>query len=170
MGMTQEPPFSGEQDVIGNDMSDDDQRILHLWRDSLILLDPRYHDKQLLQFAARAMVDDELRAKFAARDARDAKEAPESGGYESGLAEVRFYVNTPDTLHVVLPPRAGETEQRPRELRDALRSRTSADAESLFRDDFNISDPGGADPPIVVFPGSDGGADGPFGDAPVPPT
>lgn len=155
------PPDSGDQGVLGADMSDDDQRILRLWRESLSLLDTRYEDKRLVRIAARAMVDDELRAQLA-----------EGGHSVAGEPTVRFYVNTPETLHVVLPPRAGESEQRPGPLRDDLHSRTSASDAAWFRDDFDISDPGGADPPISL-PLGDGvdSIGAPLGgDTPLPPS
>jgi hypothetical protein len=166
------PPDSGEQDVIGADMSDDDQRILRLWRESLSLLDTRYEDKRLVRIAARAMVDDELRAKLVERDYAVAEEPSAAGPTEPRPVEVRFHVNTPEMLHVVLPPRAGEAETRPAALRDDLRSRTSARDAAWFRDDFNISDPGGLDPPIVL-PLGDGvdSIGAPLGgDTPLPPS
>ncbi len=166
------PPDSGEQGVIGADMSDDDQRILRLWRESLSLPDPRYEDKRLVRIAARAMVDNELRAKLVERDLAAAEEPSAAVGTEPYPVEVRFYLNTPETLHVVLPPRAGEAETRPAALRDDLRSRTSARDAAWFRDDFDIRDPGGVDPPISL-PLADGvdSIGAPLGgDTPLPPT
>jgi hypothetical protein len=126
-------------EVLGGHMSDDDQRILRLWRESLSLLDPRYEDKRLLRIAARAMVDDAFRERFADDDGAPADDAA------PGL--IRFHVNTPKTLHVVLPPRAGEAEQRPQSMRESLRSRTSTHAANYFQDNWDVNDRA-LDPPI----------------------
>jgi hypothetical protein len=139
------PGDGGDHDVIGGDMSDDDQQILRLWRESLSLLDPRYEDKRLLRIAARAMVDDAFREDLAKEDEGQA----DGQDYEEGDAPGRllFHVNTAKTLHVVLPPRAGEAELRPLTMRESLRSRTSANASNWFQDDWNVNDRA-LDPPI----------------------
>jgi hypothetical protein len=146
-----------QEGVIGSDLSEDDQNGLRLWRESLTLLDGRYHSKVLLKLAARSMVDDEFRSRLV--DDTDAV----LGELEPGLpgdAEVRFYANTPATVNVVLPPRAGELGKRPVALRDALSSRTSGDAvPPLGVDDADIEDDE-KDPPIVLPPlEDDGGID-----------
>jgi hypothetical protein len=50
---------------------------------------------------------------------------------------VKFFDNTPGTLNVVLPPRAGEMSSRPAPVREQLRSRTGVHGELPF-DDFII--------------------------------
>jgi hypothetical protein len=153
--MSYDPTSGGAHDVYGGGMSDDDQRILRLWRESLSLLDPRYEEKQLLRIAARAMVDDAFREDFT---------EPEEGSEP----RVRFHVNTPQTLNVVLPPRAGEVKQWPVAMRKALRSRTDR-GENWFSDDWNVSDTA-HDPSIVLGPGLPDGLDpGHAGDSTVPP-
>jgi hypothetical protein len=146
----------GEENVIGADLSDDDRNVLHLWRESLSLLDERYDDKVLVRLVAQSMVDDELRSRLV--DDTDAvlNELRLRLAYSM---KVRFFSNTPTTLNVVLPPPAGEAEKRSDALRDALRSRTSEAAFFEERgDDWNISDPGGRDPSIFFPPEDDAGA------------
>jgi hypothetical protein len=137
----------GQEDVIGADLSEDDRNVLRLW-----------HDKVLLALVARSMVDDAFRARLV--DDTDAVLAEIEPGLPAGL-DVTFLANTPTTVNVVLPPRAGEVENRSGALRDALRSRTSGDALFFLADDWNISDPGGADPPIFLPPEDDAGAPDP---------
>ncbi|MFI6513622.1 hypothetical protein ACIBCT_38965 [Streptosporangium sp. NPDC050855] len=142
-------------DIIGGDMAEDDQRILRHWRDSLILLDVRYEDRRLAKIAARAMTDPVFRAS--ALPPGETEAAPYD---DQTPVEIRFHVNTPTVLHVVLPPPAGEAARRPPSLREALRSRTSLLATAaIFNDDWNISDPG-TDPPIFTGPQTPDGTDG----------
>jgi hypothetical protein len=137
-----------QTDVIGSDMSDDDRNLLRLWRDSQTFLDQRYRSKELLKLVARAMTDEEFRARLVDDTAGVAG--------PGGPAEtVRFFANTPTTLNVVLPPPAGEAATRSGALRDALRSRTSGDALFFLEDDWNISDPDTKDGTIVVIPPED---------------
>ena len=144
----------GQGDVIGSDLSEDDRNVLRLWRESLTLLDGRYHDKVLLKLVVRAMVDDDFRARIV--DDTDAIVAELEPGLPDGM-HVKFFANTPTTVNVLLPPRAGEVEIRSGALRDALRSRTSGDALFFLEDDWDISDDGGADPPIFLPPEDDAG-------------
>jgi hypothetical protein len=148
----------GQGDVIGSDLSEDDRKVLRLWRESLTLLDGRYHDKVLLKLVARAMVDDEFRSRLV--NDTDAVMGELEPGLPDGM-DVRFFANTPTTVNVVLPPRAGEMENRSGALRDALRSRTSGDALGFFEDDWDISDAGGIDPPIFLPPEDDAGVPDP---------
>jgi hypothetical protein len=147
-----------KKDVIGSDLGEDDRSALRLWRESLALLDERYHDKALLKLVARAMVDDEFRSRLV--DDTDAVLGELELKLPNGM-RVRFLANTPTTVNVVLPPGAGEMEKRPRALRDALRSRTSGEALAFFEDDFWDDDPDEADgtPPIVVPAGDTDGHD-----------
>ncbi|GGR01800.1 hypothetical protein [Kitasatospora griseola] len=137
-----------KEDLIGSDMSVVDQNVLRTWRESLVILDPRYQDKRLLKAAARSMVDEEYRSSLL-RNTEAGVHGDEPGSPEEN--KVRFFSNTPRTLHVILPPVAGEVESRPGPIRDFLRSRTSDDTTlNWFRDDWNISDPGTVDPPWIL--------------------
>jgi hypothetical protein len=133
----------GQQGPIGSELSEAEQIALRHWRESMTLLDGRYHDKVVLKLVARAMGDAEFRARLVADT--DAV----LGELEEKLPEgihVRFLANTPTTLNVVLPPVAAEIERQPEGLRDALTSRTSLLIESY--DDYDPWDKGGVDPPI----------------------
>lgn len=146
----------GQEDLIGSDLSEDDRNVLRMWRESLSLLDARYDDKALLKLVARSMVDDQFRSRLVGDT--DAVLAEVGLGLADTM-HVAFFANTPTTLNVVLPPRAGELEDGSGALREALRSRTSEDAVfSGGGDDWNISDPGGSDPPIFLPPEDDAGA------------
>ncbi|MFL6075185.1 MAG: hypothetical protein ACJ73S_17455 [Mycobacteriales bacterium] len=147
-----------DRDEIGTELTEDDRNVLHLWRESLTFLDDRYNDKVLLRLADRSMRDPEFRARLV-DDA--ASVLAEIGASVMDGLRVRFFANTPDTVNVVLPPPAGEVRHRTSALRDALRSRTSGDALFFLEDDWNISDPGGADPPIFLPPKDDAGVDPP---------
>jgi hypothetical protein len=144
--------------AIGSDLSEDDRSALRLWRESLTMLDGRYHDKVLLKLVARAMVDNEFRSRLV--NDTDAVLGELELKLLDGM-DVRFLANTPTTVNVVLPPGAGEMEKRPMALRDALRSRTSGDALAFLEDDFSDQDDTGGDgtPPIVVPAGDNDGHD-----------
>ncbi|GAA3218713.1 hypothetical protein [Actinocorallia longicatena] len=143
-------------DIIGGDMAEDDQRILRHWRDSLILLDLRYEDRRLAKIAARAMTDPVFRAS--ALPPGETEAVPYD---DQTPVEIRFHVNTPTVLHVVLPPPAGEAARRPLALRETLRSRTSLSATAAIfgNDNWNISDPGN-DPSVLLGPHMPDGTDG----------
>lgn len=124
--------------------NEDDTLALRNWFDSLSWQDPRYDNKVLLKLAALATSSDEMRRRLLEDpdnlvrevrshfdQAKDAKPDPLEG------LTLRFWDNTPDTLHIVLPPRIGATSKLPKPLKDALRSRTSLPRrlEAHFRDD-----------------------------------
>jgi hypothetical protein len=115
----------------------DEQRVLAFWKDGLTSIDPRYDTKALLKLGGVAMLDREFRTKLL-------NETEETLGYftayplPKGLT-LKFYENTADTLHVVLPPFGGGLNERTPEFREALRSRTSG-ALFLARDDFDMGD------------------------------
>lgn len=134
---------------------DGDWRVLRLWRESLVVQDPRYNSKILLKLVALAMADEQFRSRLindtegVLRDLHVNSDLPEG-------VTLRFLENTQNTLNVVLPPRAGELSNRATALREALRSRTSSTM-ALFKDDFDIGnfdsfdlfgDPEERDPPI----------------------
>ena len=135
-----------QEGKIGDHLSEDDQNALRLWRESLSLLDMRYHSKVLLKLVARAMADDEFRSRLV--NDTDAVLAELEPGLSDGT-DIRFLENSPTMLNVVLPPRAGEMEKRPVALRDALRSRT-AEGLVLFEDEWDIRNVGTKD--TVFFP------------------
>jgi hypothetical protein len=134
---------------LGGDLlNDDDRRMLVAWRDSVMLQDPRYGGKGLLALAALSMANDVVRSRLLTDVASVLEEAPALAAELPSGVTLRFFENTGDSLHVVLPPRSGETSRRPAPLRDLLRSRTEVVGESfrddfnLFSDDFNLSDSG----------------------------
>ncbi len=135
--MSDEISAYGTDDVPGAHLTEADQNVLHAWYEHLLLLDPRYDDKRVRQIGARAMVDDEFRRQLVGDTGtaidEDEPESPDR-------IDVRFLTNTPKTLNIVLPPKAGATENFPARLRDALSSRTSDDT-GLFRDDWFDNDP-----------------------------
>ncbi|MFG2866127.1 hypothetical protein, partial [Streptomyces sioyaensis] len=136
-----------KEDLIGGDLSETSQHLLHLWHNGLVLIDSRYHDKRLRMAIARAMVDEEYRTGLLERTMRA---APGEQNEHSETTDVRFYVNTTNTLHVLLPPLEREIESSPPALRDALLSRTSSTM-AWFQDNWDFSDTG-ADPPIILDP------------------
>lgn len=139
---------NSQEKRIGENLSDDDQNVLRLWRESLSLLDMRYHGKALLMLVARAMADDEFRSRLV--NDTDAVLSEFEPGLPDGL-QARFLDNTPTTVNVVLPPRAGEMEKRPKALRDALRSRTAENAVELFQDDLDFGNFANATKDTVIF-------------------
>jgi hypothetical protein len=122
----------------GEALGDDDRRLLELWRESLILQDPRYKSKVVLKFAALAMDDDAFRQRLVHDTDGVLREFRSKVDWPVGL-KLRFYENTEDTLNVVLPPRAGGMSEQPAALRDALRSRTDT-VEGFLNDNFDIGD------------------------------
>jgi hypothetical protein len=142
--MTHEREQPGRGPLIGGDMSEDDQNVLHQWRDSLSLLDQRYHDKRLVRFAARSMVDEDFRTRLV----EDGNRLIHGGDESPDDVLVKFFANSTYVLHVVLPPPAGDTAFRPAALRDALRSRTS-ESVGFFQDEWNIADLGTKDPNVI---------------------
>jgi hypothetical protein len=134
--MSDESPAYGTEDLTGAHLTEADLNVLHAWYEHLLLLDPRYDDKRVRQIGARAMVDDEFRRQLVGdTGTATGADEPES----PGRIDVRFLTNTPRTLIVVLPPKAGATEYFPARIRDALRSRTSHD-DSIFKDDWLDND------------------------------
>jgi hypothetical protein len=130
-----EPDATSEDGALGTgvSMTEDDERIFRIWLESSVLQDPRYQSDGLVQLARASMTDDELRQELiddtvaVIERVRSKIDLPE--------AELKFFDNTPETLNVVLPPRAGEMSARSYALRAMLRSRTGEVA--LFGDDFD---------------------------------
>jgi hypothetical protein len=147
------------EDLIGGDLTEEDRSVLRLWRETMMVMDGRYHDKELLKVVARSMSDGAFRSRLIADT------AAAMGEFESRLPSettIHFHVNTPTTINVVLPPSAGETALRSEVLCEALRSRTAGDAFCFFEDDWNLSDYGTRDS-VILLP-----AEQPA-DAPDPP-
>lgn len=118
-------------------LSDDAQRRLRDWQITLWELDSRYGDKGLLALAAISLADEESRARLIT----DPQNVIAELGITLELPEsttVRFVENTPNTLTVILPPRAAEEEARPAELDQYLESRP-AKVTAFLRDDFNYT-------------------------------
>lgn len=133
----------------GDSLNDDDRRMLVAWRENLTLQDPRYGGKGILALAALSMANNGVRSRLLTDLDGVLEEAPALAAALPKDVTLRFFENTSDTLHVVLPPRSGETSRRPAPLRDMLRSRTETlgpisfqDDFNLFQDDFNLSDSG----------------------------
>lgn len=125
-----------------NAVNKDDQTTLRHWYQSLVVQDPRYSNKFLFKLVALAMGHDETRWRLVNDTQAVLTEArsqmqPAMGTLADRLegVTVRFWDNTPDTLHIVLPPRAGVTSKFPEHLRNALYSRTSTARESHWGND-----------------------------------
>ncbi|MFG2987420.1 hypothetical protein ACGFYQ_40435 [Streptomyces sp. NPDC048258] len=148
-----------------NAMNDDDALALRNWFDGLSWQDPRYDSKFLLKLAALSMGSDEMRRRLLndtdnlvseVRSHSDRAKAVKSDPLEG--VTLRFWENTPDTLHIVLPPRAGAASELPERLQNALRSRTSLPRESgHIRDDasdfgdwYNVSNRGNHGQDIIM--------------------
>jgi hypothetical protein len=139
----------GKKREAGEGLGDDDDRIFHLWLESLVIQDPRYNSKAIAVLAREAMVNEQLRSRVVSDPEGCLRELGSKVPFPEGTA-VRFYENTQTTLNVVLPPRAGGTRMSTA-LRDRLRSRTSDSAE-WFHDDWDVGpfmgDGHTKDPPI----------------------
>ena len=77
------------------------------WRENLIVMDSRYKSKVLLKFAVLAMVDEQFRYRLVNDTEAVLGELRSQADLPEGVT-VKFFDNTPGTLNVVLPPRAGE--------------------------------------------------------------
>lgn len=147
--------------MASNNLSDEDTRVLRLWRENLVLQDPRYRSKGLLAIAAMAVADEHFRSRLVNDTEALLSELPSTLDLPEGVA-LKFFDNTQNTLFVVLPPQAGVMDNKPQALRDVLRSRT-ADALSFGSDDFdfgNLTDSGPA-------PGHADGGDPDSRDGPI---
>ncbi|GHB50544.1 hypothetical protein GCM10010347_20100 [Streptomyces cirratus] len=120
-----------------NAVDEDDALVLRNWFDSLSWQDPRYGNKLLLKLAALAMGSDEKRQRLLSDADVLVREVQSGAGFDplEGV-HLRFWENTPDTLHIILPPRAGAASEIPKSLKEALRSRTSLPKDGVHvRDD-----------------------------------
>jgi hypothetical protein len=124
-------------------LNDEDQRVLRVWRDGLVLQDPRLENKGVLKLAAIAMLDEDFRSRLV----NDTEDVLKDIRSQLGIPEsvtLKFFDITKDTVNIVLPPRAGSMASRPKPLRDVLKSRTAA--QSFFQDDFDLGDLGDSGP------------------------
>ena len=112
----------------------EDQGALRRWREALVLQDPRCEHKGLLKLVLLAMTDEQFRHSLVSE--RSAALAKFLGSGQTLPADMTFYFyeNTRDTVHIVLPPRAGAMKHRTPALRDVLRSGT---AQPLLTDDYD---------------------------------
>ena len=129
----QTPVWHSAGELLNNE---EDERVLRSWRENLIMMDSRYKSKVLLKFAVLAMVDEQFRYRLVNDTEAVLGELRSTADLPEGVT-VKFFDNTPGTLNVVLPPRAGEMSSRPAPVREQLRSRTEVHGELPF-DDFNI--------------------------------
>lgn len=115
--------------------TEDELGTLRLWKEFLRSQDQRYGNKGLLKVVASAMGNNEFRSRLLLDPESILREVSSVYDLPEGVT-LRFHENTPDTLHVVLPPLAGEQSSA---LRDLLRSRTSSDLH-FFQDDIDLGD------------------------------
>ncbi|MFF0476445.1 hypothetical protein [Streptomyces sp. NPDC004284] len=121
----------------GNAMNKDDVFMLRHLQQGLIVQDARYENKGLFKLIAVAMADDEFRWRLVNDTQNVLNEFQSRLDLPNGVT-VRFWENTDQTLHIVLPPPAGTTSNRPAPLREFLQSRTTKEAMSGFwTDDFS---------------------------------
>jgi hypothetical protein len=119
---------SSQNPSAGNAINADDERGLRNWYTSLVFQDPRFENsKGLLKLAALSMVHDDLRSRLVHDTESVLREFRTKLPLPEGVT-LRFWEHTTDTLHIVLPPRAGETSDRHPEVREVLRSRTAPDS------------------------------------------
>lgn len=119
------PRQSSQNPPAGNAINADDWRGLRHWYTSLAMQDPRLEEaKGLLKLVTLAMANDDLRSRLVHDTESVLNEFRAKLPLPDGVT-LRFWENTSDTLHIVLPPRAGETSKRSAELRELLRSRTT---------------------------------------------
>lgn len=143
----------------------EDERLLRLWQESVVLQEPRLNSKGVAGLVRMAMVDEPFRARLVNDTERLLDELDRKVRISDQLPDgvtLRFLENTPDTLYVVLPPRAREMSRRSPSLRELLSSRTSALA--WFEDNADLGDAvldngdgrdtgdPAVDPPIFVLP------------------
>src|SRR5437870_2336082 len=120
-GRAQDPLLVAAKRAADETLTDEDERVLRLWRENLVLQDPRYGSKALFTLAACAMADGQFRYRLVT----DTQAILDELGVPEGIT-LRFFENTEGTLNVVLPPSSGEMSERPVSLRDELSSRTSS--------------------------------------------
>src|SRR4051794_25278095 len=106
-----------------NQPSEDELQVLRLWKQGLVAQDPRYERKGLLKLAALAMTDADFRSRLISDTQSILSELPPELSLPEGV-ELRFYENTNDTLHIVLPDLGAGLARRPAAFPELLRSRT----------------------------------------------
>jgi hypothetical protein len=127
--------------------------MLRIWTEGIVILEPRYGYKGLLKLVAVAAVNEEFRLKLIDDPRRALADMTSMAELLPAGLQLNFYENTPDVLHVVLPPFVGESKNPSDDLRarisrrrssstlrERLHSRTDTAGASLFSDDFDIGD------------------------------
>ena len=135
-----DPENIAEKRTVQNSLSQEHADILRVWRDGLSLQDARYNDKTVFALAALAMFDEEIRHRLVHETEELLYEFNDRLPVPTDFT-VKFHDNTPETVHVVLPPRARELRDRPPALRELLRSRVDTLGSGGFgADDWNMTD------------------------------
>ncbi|MCM6776355.1 hypothetical protein NDR87_20640 [Nocardia sp. CDC159] len=121
-----------------NRLGPEDEQAFSLWQHNLAMHDPRANNKGLALLVRAAMNDETLRSALLHDTAAVLRRIGAKYELPGGLT-LHFHENTPDTLHVVLPPRAGEIARRAEGLSNVLRISSSTDESTLapWFDNFN---------------------------------
>jgi hypothetical protein len=101
----------------------EDATVARLWHDGNTLIDGRYSAKGLLAVVDLAMRDPQFRSLLVDNPAEVLPGV--RAGLELPDVELVFHENTAETLHVVLPPAAGDRTFRSDEASLVLNSRTA---------------------------------------------
>jgi hypothetical protein len=139
MSSDQDP--AGERPPDRYPPTDDERRVVSIWRSTLAFHDPRFESKKLLKLVALAIRDEAIRERMLSDGDSVLDEFSARDSLLSGVT-VEFYENTPEVLKVPLPPLGGGLEERTPAFRERLRSRTS-DLQTLsafFLDDEDLGD------------------------------
>jgi hypothetical protein len=112
--------------------------VLRLWKEGHVTQDVRYENKGLLKLISLSLTDTDFRNRLLSDPEATLAEVP-PGHLPEGI-ELKFHENTPDTIHVVLPPLGGGLEHRSPRFQERIFSRTSQAGESLFADDADLGD------------------------------
>jgi hypothetical protein len=125
-----------EDRVTGDELNPEDERLWRLWVQGVAMSDYRNHSKAISWLARLAMSDAEFRDALINDTGNAVSRLPSDLHLPEGWT-YRFVENTPDTVTIVLPPRAQDAANRMPLFRDELESRT-ADGFPIFHDDINI--------------------------------
>jgi hypothetical protein len=112
--------------------------VLRLWKEGHVTQDVRYENKGILKLISLSLTDQDFRNRLLSDTRGTLAEVP-PGHLPEGL-ELKFYENTPNTIHIVLPPLGGGLEHRSPRFQERLFSRTSEAGERLFADDIDLGD------------------------------
>ncbi|NKK36321.1 hypothetical protein GFL72_16985 [Rhizobium leguminosarum bv. viciae] len=112
--------------------------VLRLWKEGHLTQDVRYDNKGILKLVSLSLTDSDFRHRLLNNTQHTLAEVP-AGHLPVGL-ELKFYENTANTLHIVLPPVGGGLEHRSPRFQERLFSRTSTADMALSADDADIGD------------------------------